>query len=644
VIWVPGWLAPGTFTQFLGMFWGPMVGAALVLLWWLAFSRLRWADRLLVPLACAAAGGVAVFLCHESMKFGLIIFVLPLVTTAWVAWLLVTPFLNWAPRRAGLVAAFLLVWGYSTLVRVDGIDGSFASQRSWRWDLTAEDRFLAEVAGREAGGPPEAGELNLQPGDWPGFRGAARDGRLTGVRLATDWGRNPPRQLWRQRIGPGWSSVAVVGTRLYTQEQRGPNEVVVCYHTDTGKELWAHEDPVRFSELVAGAGPRATPTFHEGKLYALGATGRLNCLDAATGRVVWSRDLVEDSGAKVPTWGFASSPLVWHGVVTVFAGGPDGKSVLGFRAASGELAWSAGEGQLSYCSPHPLRLHGTDQVLLATDAGLTAFRPAGGEVLWQHKWPVPDVARCVQPALVGGTDVLLGTGFSAGTRRVHVTHEAGSWGESEVWTTVAIKPYYNDLVVHEGHIYGFDNNFFTCVSLEDGKGRWRARGPGGGYGSGQVLLLADQGLLLVVSERTGDVSLLEASPEGHKVLGRFKALEGKTWNHPVVAHGKLFVRNGEEIACYALAASPSGADAPRRGGALRGVTLTAARTASACGRRPSPRGAACCPSGRGRPGCSGAARRAAPGRTHRRGASRPGPGCRGGPRSATRRAPPPPPG
>jgi outer membrane protein assembly factor BamB len=340
----------------------------------------------------------------------------------------------------------------------------------------------------------------------------------------------------------------VVGTRLYTQEQRGEDEVVVCYDTRSGAELWTHADVARFTEVVAGPGPRATPTFHEGKIYAQGAAGRLNCLDAATGTRLWTRDIVADSGAKVPPWGFASSPLVVQGVVTVFAGGPDDKSVLGYHASSGELAWSAGQGQLSYCSTQHARLGGVDQLLIATDAGLTAFEPARGTVLWRHDWPVEGMARIVQPALVDGSDLLVGTGMGIGTRRLHFGLEGDTGGPQELWTSKAIKPYYNDLVVHRGNIYGFDGNFFTCVSLEDGKAKWRARG----YGNGQVLLLADQDLLLVLSEK-GEVALLEASPNGQKELGRFQAVEGKTWNHPVVAHGNLFVRNGEEVACYRLA-------------------------------------------------------------------------------------------
>src|SRR5205814_9602292 len=203
-----------------------------------------------------------------------------------------------------------------------------------------------------------------------------------------DWQQHPPQLLWRHRVGPGWSSFAVVGTRLYTQEQRGEDEVVVCYDTDSGAELWVHQDSARFTEVVAGPGPRATPTFHDGKLYALGAAGRLNCLDAATGRALWSRDIVADSGAKVPQWGFAASPLVAAGVVTVFAGGPEGKSVLGYDAGTGDVAWSAGMGEFSYCSTQLSRLAGVDQLLVSTEKGVTAFDPSPGTVLWQHDWPL----------------------------------------------------------------------------------------------------------------------------------------------------------------------------------------------------------------------------------------------------------------
>jgi outer membrane protein assembly factor BamB len=554
------WFVSETMIHMLTVVLTPTVMTVALLAWWLFFSRLRWADRLLGLLALAAAGGVTYPFWHHSLTdddskgvLALMVYVLPAVTTAWVAWLLVTPFLRWPVRRVGLLAVFVMAWGSFTLVRFEGNEGDFSGVFRYRGTLTAEEKYLAE---REAGklktapaADSSAAPLALQAGDWPGFRGPKRDGRLTGVRIATNWQQHPPREIWRRRIGPGWSSFAVVGDRLYTQEQRGKDEAVLCCDTGTGVELWAHEDKTRFGEARSGAGPRATPTFHDGKIYALGATGRLNCLDAATGNALWSQDIIADSGAKVPECGFTSSPLVADGIVMVFAGGPDDRSVLGYEASLGKLVWTAGYGQFSYSSPHLARLDGSDQVLIATDTGLTSLLPANGHVLWRYDWPLPStMARIVQPVIIDDFDVLLGTGYGFGTRRLRVAWAGDGWGTTEVWSTGAIKPYYNDLVVHLGYLYGFDGSFFTCVSLDDGRGKWRARG----YGNGQVLLLADQDLLLVLSEK-GEVALLKANPDSHQVLGRFQALDEKTWNHPVVAHGKLFVRNGAEAACYKLA-------------------------------------------------------------------------------------------
>ncbi len=262
-----------------------------------------------------------------------------------------------------------------------------------------------------------------------------------------------------------------------------------------------------------------------------------------------------DTGASVPQWGFASSPLVAQGVVVVFAGAPNGKTVVAYEEQKGEPAWTASVGPpsekaaLSYCSPQLATIHGVDQILLATDAGLTAFEPVGGKVLWHYSWLVQGVARIVQPALVGDGDLLIGTGMGYGTQRIHLSRNGDDWLAEAQWTAPSrkIRPYFNDLVVLDDYLYGFDGNKLVCVSLKDGSETWRA----GGYGNGQMLLLADQQLLLILSEE-GEVALVSARPEKHVELCKFKALEGKTWNHPVIAHGKLFVRNGEEIACFRI--------------------------------------------------------------------------------------------
>jgi outer membrane protein assembly factor BamB len=531
---------------------GAALGTLLLMLWWLTLSRVHWTDRLLVLLFFVTSGLASAALADKSFVelFGPVARGVPLSATAFVAWLLISGGVNWPARRLVALVAVLLAWGCCDLLRLDGVWGDFQIQSNWRWTPTKEDAYLTELAKQQETAKPAAADdkpMELRPGDWPAFRGgAARDSRLAGVRLATDWGQNPPKKLWSHHIGPGWSSFAVVGDHIYTQEQRGDKEAIVCYDAATGEERWAHTDAARFDEALGGPGPRATPTFADGWLYALGARGVLNCLDPVTGKVRWSRDIAADSGAKLPQWGFSASPLVAHGLVTVFAGGPKGKGVMAYHASSGEIAWSGGDGTDGYCSTQLTNVGGTEQLLVAANNGLTALDPTGGKVLWSYKWDISRPPRVAQPALVGDSDVLLGTPFQ-GLRRLHVTHAGDSWGEEQVWESKDIKPYYNDLVIYKDHLYGFDSSFFTCVSLEDGKGKWRARG----YGTGQVILLPDQGLLLISTEK-GEVVLVEATPEKHKEVAKFKAIEGKTWNHPVLAHGKLYIRNGEEVACFQL--------------------------------------------------------------------------------------------
>ncbi|MDB5389639.1 MAG: repeat-like protein [Planctomycetaceae bacterium] len=551
-------MGSGSPMQFMGgLVLNPMIALLLLNVWWLFGSRLKWSDRLLV-LGTFVAVTVATILFKdvEFPVMALILYAAPAVVTGWVGWLVLTQKLQWPIRRAGLLLILIATGVCFTLIRSNGWDGSFNPEITWRWTPTAEQKHLAELEVRSAGEKKsaqaesksaKAKELTSQPGDWVEFRGPQRDSRLTGVRIRTDWDKNPPKELWRHRIGPGWSSFAVVRDRLFTQEQRGEKEFVVCYDAQTGNEIWSHHDATRFSEPIAGPGPRSTPTFHSGKILALGANGQLNCLDAATGTPVWSRNIVDDSGAQVPMWGFSSSPLVVQNLVTVFAGGPEQKSVLAYRVDSGELAWSAGEGSLSYCSTQLSKIDGVEQLLITTDVGLFSLQPATGKVLWQHAWPSEGVARVVQPAVISQSDILIGTGMGIGTRRISVKHSQDQWESTELWTNRSFKPYYNDFIVSGDYLYGFDGNIFLCASLSDGSIKWRARG----YGNGQVLFLADQQVLLVLTE-TGEVALIEAKPEKHQEISRFKAIEGKTWNHPVVAHGKLFVRNAEETACFEL--------------------------------------------------------------------------------------------
>jgi hypothetical protein len=240
-------------------------------------------------------------------------------------------------------------------------------------------------------------------------------------------------------------------------------------------------------------------------------------------------------------------------VVVVFAGGEGSKGLLAYRAASGKLAWTAPAGRASYSSPQPALLGNKDQVLFLDERGLSALDPSSGTVLWEHSAPGSGMPRSLQPHPVGTNQILIASEAELGTALIEVTGDGPGRRTAQRWTSRHLKPSFNDFVVHANCVYGFDGGVFCCIDLQTGKRRWKE----GRYGHGQVLLLADQPLLLVVSER-GEAVLLAANPDRHEELSRFQAVTGKTWNHPVIAHGRLYVRNAEEMACYRLklAAAP----------------------------------------------------------------------------------------
>jgi outer membrane protein assembly factor BamB len=553
------WVEMPLFVRFMSQ----LLSVSLLLLlftgWWLVNRRRGWVERILGLGAVASGGVAAAFLADRTLPvITLLLLAVPWVFTAWAVWLVVARGAGRLTRRLGLVAMLFLAWGAFTLVRMNGLTGDLDPDIHWRWSRTPEDLYRAErtaAGGQAADGSARvvpASAPPLQPGDWPAFRGPERDGAVHGVRIATDWDTNPPRQIWRRRVGPAWSSVAVVGDRLFTQEQRGDAEAVVCLDAASGREVWAHEDAVRFWDAQSGAGPRATPTLADGRVYALGGRGTLNCLDAATGERKWSHDITADSGAKVPIWGFSCSPLVVQGVVVVFAGGEGPKGLLAYHADSGEPAWSAATGRNSYSSPQPATLGGQPQVLFLSDGGLTAVDPASGAVLWEHPGAGPGMPPSIQPHPVGDAQVLCPITKDPGLELIDVSPGEPSGSPARHWTSKDLKPSYNDFVVHDGSLYGFDGSLFCCVDVKTGKRRWKE----GRYGHGQVLLLADQPVLLVTTE-TGEAVLVATNPDRHEELGRFQAVNGKTWNHPVIAHGRLYVRNAEEMACYELSPLPA---------------------------------------------------------------------------------------
>jgi outer membrane protein assembly factor BamB len=533
-----------------GILGGVLGGGLAVILWWLFFSRAPWPERIGAILLMPVALFVTWFLVHESIRSGamgmwLPLYAIPVLSLALVLWAVASRHLHSTLRYASMVATILLACGLFTVVRTGGMSGEGDADLHWRWTKTPEERLLA-LTGNEPAAPVPTPATAKTNAAWPGFRGPDRDGIVRGVQIATDWSRSPPVELWRRLIGPGWSSFAVQGDLLYTQEQRGQDEIVACYSVATGQPVWKHTDAARFWESNAGPGPRATPTLHNGRVYTLGATGIVNALDAASGAVVWSKNAAADTGKKVPSWGFAGSPLVVDGLVIVATAG----RLAAYDLATGDRRWLGPAGGGGYSSPHLVTIGGVKQILLLHGDGAISVAPDGGKELWKYEW---DSDGIVQPALTADGDILIGSGSGVGgggtgVRRISVTNGTGGWTTQDRWTSVGLKPYFNDFVVHKGLAFGFDGSMLACIDLGDGKRKWK----GGRYGHGQVILLPDQDLLLVLSEK-GELALVGAIRDQFKELAKIPVIKGKTWNHPVLAGDTLLARNGEEMVAFRLA-------------------------------------------------------------------------------------------
>jgi outer membrane protein assembly factor BamB len=566
---------------------GGVLGGLLVLVWWVFLSRAAWLERLGAIALMVVAAAATSRLVHESIANGMMgfmffIYSIPVMSLALVTWAAASRRVSRGLRHASLIATILLACATLTLIRTDGITGDADSDIEWRWTQTPEQRLLAAAGGDTAArsaapatvaAPPEkplssptreeapasasaptaAAGAEKPPAAtaaetgsiWPGFRGPNRDGVVGGgIRIETDWSMSPPVEMWRRPVGPGWSSFAVRGDRVYTQEQRGEDEVVSAYNLNSGEPVWRHRNAARFWESNAGAGPRGTPALSDGRVYTLGATGILNALDARDGSLLWSRNAASDTGATVPDWGIASSPLVIDDVVIAAAAG----SLAAYDAATGNPRWFGPKEGWGYSSPHLSTIGGVTQIVLLNGAGAISVAPTDGKLLWKHTWPSDGI---LQPAVIAGSDVLIGSGSGlathTGMQRVTVAHEPGGWSVKERWTSTGLKPYFNDFVVHGGHAFGFDGSILACIDLNDGTRKWK----GGRYGHGQLVLLPEQDLLLVLSE-DGELVLVRATADQFMELARFPAIEGKTWNHPALAGNVVLVRNGEEMAAFRL--------------------------------------------------------------------------------------------
>jgi outer membrane protein assembly factor BamB len=499
--------------------------AGLVVLPWLGLLALRVVpafDRYSFALGFAGVGAVFLSLVLAAV------------------WLLAASRLPWRVRWRGLgVLAGLLVLA-AAMVRKDGHMGDFLPQLAWRWQPKPGESVAPLVVA--AGGDRALRFTTDEAGDAPRFLGRQGTALDPAPQVPAGWEAKPPKELWRREVGLGWSGFVVAGDYAVTQEQRGDEEVTVAYGKRTGQPLWVHAEKARFSEAMGGDGPRATPTAHEGNVYALGATGVLVCLEGATGKLRWRRDTLAEAGHANLMWAKSCSPLIAGDKVVVTLGkGP--QCLAAYRLVDGEPVWRSGPGEASYGSPVLVGTPAGSQILCVFSDRACGFDPATGKELWSWTEGFRGApANVANPVFLPPNRVLVGIGYGVGSTMLQT--EAGK-PPVILWESLRMKPKFTNFVVRGNRAWALDEGRLACLDLDTGKSLWR----GSSYGHGQML--GAGGVLIVQSER-GEVVVAAADDQEERVLARIPALSSKTWNQPCLAGTLLLVRNDREAICFEL--------------------------------------------------------------------------------------------
>lgn len=515
-----------------------------------------------------------------------------------LALILVWFVIDWQPRANGVIATFVvlttsacwfLVWlvvrsripirlrwtAFAVIcgsigltaasVEIKGYTGDLVPIIGWRWPWMTGDadvRFEPRQATSNVGVETTDGRQFPVPPSWPHFLGENGNGEVLGVRLDPDWQQRPPKQLWRISIGDdaGFSSCASTGGYFFTQQQDGDHEKVVCYNLESGEESWSYSYPARYESALGGIGPRATPTLdNDGqRLYTLGATGVLNCLDIWSGKEIWSHNVVNQFGADVLKWGNSCSPLVVNNLVVVTTGAPRENAPSGsdpfatlvaYDQATGATVWSAGNEQAGYASPALMTLAGTPQIVVFNANSVTGHDPATGQVLWRYEWKFghPSVA---QPIALPGDGLLISKGYGAGAKRLNISRdESGQWHAEEAWAEPRyLKTKFANSMIRGDYVFGISDGILECIEVkaDSASRKWKNRS---NCGHGQMLLVGDY---LLIQCENGDIALVEANPNKHVEVARMKAFDFRAWNSPVLLGNRLLVRNDRQIACYEL--------------------------------------------------------------------------------------------
>jgi outer membrane protein assembly factor BamB len=403
--------------------------------------------------------------------------------------------------------------------------------------------LLLPICFLTAGSPTSAPQAPAV-GAWPQYRGPHQDGVSRETGLAREWPAGGPKVLWKRPLTGGYSSVAVADGRLYTQTKEKNEEIVLCLDAGTGRTLWEFRYPCDYDEHPTmdqrfKSGPRATPTIDGEHVYTLGTTGLLHCLAAKTGKKVWQRDLLELAKRKIPEFGYCGSPLIVGDRLFVHPGGEQGNSLAALHKKDGRVLWQALDDPIGYSTPIHITFNGAPQLIHFTARGAVAVTPDAGKLLWRYDWKTDFDLNVAMPIYADGK-VFLSSNYGRGCALLQLK-PAGD--PEEVYTSLVMQNHFNTSVLFEGHLYGFSNDRLRCVEFATGRMKWDKTGLRRGS-----LLIAD-GHLIALGER-GELVLAEATPKAYVEKSRFQALDGICWTVPVLAGGRLYVRNERQLIAF----------------------------------------------------------------------------------------------
>lgn len=376
--------------------------------------------------------------------------------------------------------------------------------------------------------------------NWPQWRGPNRDGISKETGLLKQWPEAGPPLVWKATgAGRGYSSFSISNGRLYTMGLRGDREFIVAFDVATGKEAWATAHGSAFHN-DRGDGPRGTPTVDGDRVYALGGSGDLSAVEARTGKIVWTKNVLKEFGGSNITWGISESPLVMGNKLVVNAGGPDA-SIVALNKSDGSLIWKSQSDKAGYSSAIPVQVNGATQVVVFTGQRAVGLDVNDGRLLWEYAKPSNRVANVATP-IVRANRVFISSDYGTGGGVVEIKPDNKA---EEIYFTKEMRNHHSSSVLVGDHLYGFSSAILTAMKFDTGEIAWRDRSVGKGslvYADGHLYCLSENGV----------VGLVEATPAGYKEKGRFRIEQGSlpTWAHPVVAGGRLYLRDQDTIYAF----------------------------------------------------------------------------------------------